>query len=75
MRNQQPEFPVKHLGPHVRPNAKSTHDQPDRYYPHPRDMTPEERFELITDIFVEAFVEQRLAEIIAEMKATSPKTD
>lgn len=48
---------------------------PERYYLHPRDMTPEERFELITDIFAEAFIEQRLADMIAEMKATSPKPD
>jgi len=41
---------------------------PEQYYLHPRDMTPEERFELITDIFAEAFIEQRLAEIIADSR-------
>jgi hypothetical protein len=45
---------------------------PDRYYLHSRDMTPEERFELITDIFAEAFVEQRLADFIAEMQEKTP---
>jgi len=47
---------------------------PERYYLHARDMTPEERFELITDILAEAFVEIRLAEIIAEMKEPPPET-
>jgi hypothetical protein len=41
---------------------------PGRYALHPRDMTPEERFELITDIFAEAFIEIRLAEIIADSR-------
>jgi len=45
---------------------------PERYYLHPREMTPEERFELITDIFAEAFVEQRLADFIAEMQEKTP---
>jgi hypothetical protein len=45
---------------------------PDRYYLHPRERTPEERFELITDIFAEAFVDQRLADFIAEMQEKTP---
>lgn len=40
-----------------------------RTHLHPRDMNPEERFELVTDIFAEAFVEIRLAESIAQMQA------
>jgi hypothetical protein len=45
---------------------------PERYYLHPRDMTLEERFELITDIFANAFVEQRLADFIAGMQEKRP---
>jgi len=61
---------TQHSKPETLPTALSQFPTigPGRYYLHPRDMTPEERFELITDIFAEAFIEIRLAEIIADSR-------
>ncbi len=50
------------------PTATRPTMSPERYYINSRDMTPEERFELLNDIFAEAFVEMRLAEIVSEME-------